>query len=129
MRPCWWIRWTRVPSPMRWRASCAIRGWLTLCEVEAAPVSRRSRGSVASRGSSRSTPKWDGLVLADPALVSSALTQAWADRRVVLVHDWLTGMRGGEKVLESLCRLFPHADLLTLVHKRGSVSPLIEGRK
>jgi glycosyltransferase involved in cell wall biosynthesis len=50
----------------------------------------------------------------------------WRGRRVVLVHDWLTGMRGGEKVLESLCRLFPDADLLTLVHVPGSVSPLIE---
>ena len=50
-------------------------------------------------------------------------------RRVVLVHDWLTGTRGGEKVLESLCRLFPGADLVTLVHKKGSVSPLIESRK
>jgi glycosyltransferase involved in cell wall biosynthesis len=47
----------------------------------------------------------------------------------VLVHDWLTGMRGGEKVLESICRLFPHADLLTLVHDRGSVSRLIESRR
>ena len=45
---------------------------------------------------------------------------------VVLVHDWLTGMRGGEKVLESLCRLFPDAPILTLVHVRGAVSPLIE---
>jgi glycosyltransferase involved in cell wall biosynthesis len=50
-------------------------------------------------------------------------------RRVVLVHDWLTGMRGGEKVLESLCRLFPAADLLTLVHVRGATSPLIEARR
>ncbi|NQW05634.1 MAG: glycosyltransferase, partial [Acidobacteria bacterium] len=49
-------------------------------------------------------------------------------RKVVLVHDWLTGMRGGEKVLESLCRLYPDADLLTLVHVRGSVGPLIERR-
>ena len=49
--------------------------------------------------------------------------------RVVLVHDWLTGMRGGEKVLESLCRLYPDADLLTLVHVRGSVSPSIEHRR
>ncbi|MEO7192683.1 MAG: glycosyltransferase [Vicinamibacterales bacterium] len=53
----------------------------------------------------------------------------WSNRRVVLVHDWLTGMRGGEKVLEALCRLFPEADLLTLFHVRGSVSPLIEGRR
>ena len=53
----------------------------------------------------------------------------WAGRRVVLVHDWLTGMRGGEKVLESLCRILPGADLLTLFHVKGSVSPLIEARR
>ena len=47
--------------------------------------------------------------------------------RVALVHDWLTGMRGGEKVLEVLCELHPDADILTLFHQRGSVSPLIEG--
>jgi glycosyltransferase involved in cell wall biosynthesis len=47
--------------------------------------------------------------------------------RVVLVHDWLTGMRGGEKCLEPLCRRWPHATLLTLLHKPGSVSPPIEG--
>lgn len=48
--------------------------------------------------------------------------------RVALVHDWLTGMRGGEKCLEVLCELFPHADLHTLVHRRGSVSATIEAR-
>ncbi len=48
--------------------------------------------------------------------------------RVALVHDWLTGMRGGEKCLEVLCELFPHADLYTLVHRRGSVSRTIEAR-
>lgn len=47
--------------------------------------------------------------------------------RVVLVHDWLTGMRGGEKCLEPLCRRWPDARLYTLFHKRGSVSPAIEG--
>jgi glycosyltransferase involved in cell wall biosynthesis len=50
----------------------------------------------------------------------------WSGLRVALVHDWLTGMRGGEKVLESLCRLFPGAPIYTLVHARGAVSPLIE---
>ena len=48
--------------------------------------------------------------------------------RVAIVHDWLTGMRGGEKVLEALFALYPQAELFTLVHKRGSVSPAIEGR-
>lgn len=46
--------------------------------------------------------------------------------RVALVHDWLTGMRGGEKVLEGLCGMHPGADILTLVHRRGSVSQAIE---
>jgi glycosyltransferase involved in cell wall biosynthesis len=49
-----------------------------------------------------------------------------ATPRVVLVHDWLTGMRGGEKCLEALCRRWPHARLLTLLHRPGSVSPAIE---
>ncbi len=46
--------------------------------------------------------------------------------RVALVHDWLTGMRGGEKVLELLCETYPSADLFTLFHVPGSVSPAIE---
>ena len=46
--------------------------------------------------------------------------------KTALIHDWLTGMRGGEMVLEELCRLFPDADLYTLVHIKGSVSAQIE---
>ncbi|MDP2208391.1 MAG: glycosyltransferase [Bacteroidota bacterium] len=49
--------------------------------------------------------------------------------KIALVHDWLTGMRGGEKVLEVLCELFPDATLFTLVHNKGSVSPAIENMK
>lgn len=49
--------------------------------------------------------------------------------KVALVHDWLTGMRGGEKCLEIFCRLYPEADLYTLLHVSGSVSPLIEKRQ
>jgi glycosyltransferase involved in cell wall biosynthesis len=48
--------------------------------------------------------------------------------RLALVHDWLTGMRGGEKALEVLCERFPGAELFTLVHVPGSVSPTIERR-
>jgi glycosyltransferase involved in cell wall biosynthesis len=48
--------------------------------------------------------------------------------KVVLAHDWLTGMRGGERVLEELCRLFPDAPLVTLVHVPGSTSRVIEQR-
>ena len=46
--------------------------------------------------------------------------------RVALIHDWLTGMRGGEKVLEALCERFPSAELFTLVHVPEAVSAPIE---
>jgi glycosyltransferase involved in cell wall biosynthesis len=46
--------------------------------------------------------------------------------RVALVHDWLTGLRGGERVLEALCGLYPDAEIFTLVHLRGSAGPVIE---
>jgi glycosyltransferase involved in cell wall biosynthesis len=49
--------------------------------------------------------------------------------RVALIHDWLTGMRGGEKALEVFCEIFPDADLFTLVHLPGTTSPLIERRR
>ena len=46
--------------------------------------------------------------------------------KIALVHDWLTGMRGGEKCLEVFCELFPDADIFTLIHLPGRVSPRIE---
>lgn len=48
--------------------------------------------------------------------------------RVALVHDWLTGMRGGERCLEAFLRLYPEADIFTLVHVPGSTSTLIDAR-
>ena len=45
--------------------------------------------------------------------------------RVALVHDWLTGLRGGEKCLERLCLLFPQATIHTLIHSPGKVGPII----
>lgn len=46
--------------------------------------------------------------------------------RVALVHDWLTGMRGGEKVLEAIAERFPGAPIYTLFHFPGSVEPALE---
>jgi glycosyltransferase involved in cell wall biosynthesis len=46
--------------------------------------------------------------------------------KVAIVHDWLTGMRGGERCLEVFCELFPQAHLYTLLHLRGSLSPTLE---
>ncbi len=42
--------------------------------------------------------------------------------RVALVHYWLTNMRGGERVLEAFCEMFPQADIFTHVVDRSKLS-------
>ena len=54
--------------------------------------------------------------------------EAWRSLDVALTHDWLTGMRGGEKVLELLAAGFPAAPLYCLLHKPGAVSDVITRR-
>src|SRR2546423_13003199 len=46
--------------------------------------------------------------------------------RVAVIHDWLTGMRGGESVLEGILTVVPDAELFTLFHFPGKVSRKIE---
>ncbi|MEO1205503.1 MAG: glycosyltransferase [Pseudomonadota bacterium] len=45
--------------------------------------------------------------------------------KVAIIHYWLVGMRGGEKVLEALCDLYPEADIFTHVYDPESVSEKI----
>lgn len=45
--------------------------------------------------------------------------------KVAIVHYWFVGMRGGEKVVEEICRIFPQADIYTLVLDRKAISPTI----
>src|SRR5579872_2668718 len=45
--------------------------------------------------------------------------------RVAIVHYWLLNMRGGEKVIEALCRMLPDADIFTLFYDPDSVSETI----
>ena len=49
--------------------------------------------------------------------------------KVALVHYWLVGMRGGEKVLEGFCDLFPDADIFTLVADPEKLSPKLRRHK
>ncbi|MFQ5722323.1 MAG: glycosyltransferase [Candidatus Aminicenantales bacterium] len=49
--------------------------------------------------------------------------------KVALIHDWLTGRRGGEKVLEVLAEIFPQAPIFTLFHFAGSQVEEIEKRE
>jgi glycosyltransferase involved in cell wall biosynthesis len=51
-----------------------------------------------------------------------------APGRVAIVHDWLTGMRGGEKVLEAIGELYPESPIYTLVRVPGALSPALERR-
>ena len=46
----------------------------------------------------------------------------WSNLNVALSHDWLTGMRGGERVLELLCDGFPAAPVYSLIHNPRAVS-------
>ncbi len=50
--------------------------------------------------------------------------------RVAIIHDWLTGMRGGEAILDAICELYPEADLYTLLQTDFKMSPrILNGRK
>lgn len=48
--------------------------------------------------------------------------------KIAIVHDWLTGMRGGERCLEHFIQLYPEADIFTLVHVPGATSEQIDRR-
>lgn len=52
----------------------------------------------------------------------------WSSLNIALAHDWLTGMRGGEKCLELLCEGFPRAPLHTLLHNPSAISDVINNR-
>lgn len=49
--------------------------------------------------------------------------------KVAIIHYWLVSMRGGEKVLEELCRLFPQADIFTLVCDESRLSDTLRSRR
>src|SRR4051794_8130982 len=49
--------------------------------------------------------------------------------RAAIVHYWLLDMRGGEKVVESLCRMLPDADIFTLFYDPDAVSSTIRSHR
>lgn len=59
---------------------------------------------------------------------SIATRRSQSGPRVALVHDWLVGMRGAEACLEVFAESFPDADIYTLVHRKGGLSPALESR-
>ena len=61
-------------------------------------------------------------------MTAEATMISWPEARVALCHDWLTGMRGGERVLEILCEAYPSAPLYTLLANLDKISRPIRDR-
>ena len=70
----------------------------------------------------RTNLEWCGLTF----LPAVSIIDTMENVKVALVHDWLTGRRGGEKVLEVFSEIFPEAPIYTLIHFPGSQHPDIE---
>lgn len=49
--------------------------------------------------------------------------------KIAFVHDWLVKMRGGEKVLEALSEVYPHAPIYTLIYDKKNLSPLLQRKE
>ena len=114
MPPCWWTRTT---------SDSIVDGMRGVLDRSGAAAELRRKGLERAREFSWERSRAPRTL--DVYRSAGSAAEAVA-REVALVHDWLTGMRGGEKVLEALCELYPDADIFTLFHVRGSVSPTIE---
>jgi len=64
-----------------------------------------------------------------PAQVPRYVRRGLSAPRVAIIHYWLVGMRGGEKVLESMLRMFPDADIFTHAYNPDAVSELIRSKR
>lgn len=49
--------------------------------------------------------------------------------RIAIVHHWFVSWGGGESVAETLARLFPSADIFTLIADPGILSPSLRSRR
>ena len=56
-------------------------------------------------------------------------SRSFSEPRVAIVHYWLVAMRGGERVVERLLKLFPNADLFTHVYDPAAMSATIRQAK
>lgn len=55
--------------------------------------------------------------------------QDLSELKVAIVHYWFVNRRGGERVVEALCELFPQAELFALVADPQSLGPKLRGHK
>ena len=57
------------------------------------------------------------------------MNPSFRTKTVCFVHDWLVTMRGGEKVLETMCELYPNAPIYTLFANRKKLSPALQSKE
>ncbi|NIJ08073.1 glycosyltransferase involved in cell wall biosynthesis [Sphingomonas vulcanisoli] len=57
------------------------------------------------------------------------MTKPIEQARVALIHYWLVGEAGGEKVVSEILRLFPQADVFTLIHDPAVSAKIAPGHK
>lgn len=112
-------------------AGTVLNACVAACATNATRAPTAVRKAAPGRDGRMNDRRGDGMrVTRDPGMSASAVGRmsgpVSAAPRIALVHDWLTGMRGGERVLEALIALLPGADLFTLIHVPGSVPPAIE---
>jgi len=50
------------------------------------------------------------------------------NKKIALVHYWLIGMRGGERIVECLCKVFPDIDIYTLIYDKNKISNIINSK-
>lgn len=60
--------------------------------------------------------------------MNQSLVEPLKNKKVCFVHDWLIGMRGGEKVLEAMCEMYPKAPIYTLFLKRQWLSSVLQSK-
>ena len=61
--------------------------------------------------------------------VCKVCTAFFISMRVALVHDYLTELGGAERVLQSLCELYPHAPIYTLLYDEQATAGAFRGRR
>jgi len=61
----------------------------------------------------------------NPPSVSAELSKL----RVAIVHYWFIGHTGGERVVEALAKIFPQADIFSLVVDHSTLTPILQNRK
>lgn len=71
----------------------------------------------------------NGLSASADGVVYETSARGAREMKVAIIHYWLVAQRGGEKVLEELCRLFPSAVLFTHVYDPDAVSSLLRARE